>query len=258
MLRKFGIIHSSSYKFIVLVFICFYSSDSLNSSLFAFVVNNNGNGGEGGGEEMVQLNRGGGGGGASDNQNFQHQFLAHVRDVGMQVIVGDALEAQAAAAAPPPAGNGGGNGGGNTGRGRMEGGNGGGQTSPSSANSELLYSGLYVYHIPTNTWSLLRSDVASPKPTRPAIRSRVGHSMLLHPALRKLFVFGGQRSKEYLNDFFAYNVDTDEVELISDGQKQKVTNHQSYTPTAGFTQRATIDPELNEIYIFSVSCTIMF
>lgn len=69
-------------------------------------------------------------------------------------------------------------------------------------------------------------------------------------------MFGGQRSKEYLNDFFSYNVDTDEVEVISDGQKQKMTNN-SYTPTTGFTQRATIDPDLHEIYIFSVCIAIL-
>ncbi len=28
--------------------------------------------------------------------------------------------------------------------------------SISSAGSELLYSGLYSYHVPTNTWTLLR------------------------------------------------------------------------------------------------------
>jgi len=122
--------------------------------------------------------------------------------------------------------------------------------SPSSASSELLYSGLYAYHIPTNTWTLLRCDVGSPKPSKPTLRSRVGHSMLFHPQMRKLFIFAGQRSKEYLNDFFSYNVDTDEIELISDSHKKL----KSPCPAAGFTQRATIDPDLNEIYIFSVSC----
>lgn len=37
---------------------------------------------------------------------------------------------------------------------------------------------------------------------------------------RCLYVFGGQRSKTYLNDFFSYNVDTDHVEIISDGTKK--------------------------------------
>ena len=56
-------------------------------------------------------------------------------------------------------------------------------SSPSSASSELSYSGLYSYHISTNSWTLLGSDVASPKPTTCTIRSRVGHSMLFHPVL---------------------------------------------------------------------------
>ncbi|CAG7818322.1 unnamed protein product [Allacma fusca] len=125
-------------------------------------------------------------------------------------------------------------------------------SSPSSASSELSYSGLFAYHIPTNSWTLLRCDVATPKPTVNTFRSRVGHSMLFHPGLRKLYVFAGQRSKEYLNDFFSYDVDNDEIEIISDGSKKNGHN----TPSAGFTQRATIDPELNEIYIFSYKSLI--
>lgn len=37
---------------------------------------------------------------------------------------------------------------------------------------------------------------------------------------RCLYVFGGQRSKTYLNDFFSYDVDGDHVEIISDGTKK--------------------------------------
>lgn len=37
---------------------------------------------------------------------------------------------------------------------------------------------------------------------------------------RYLYVFGGQRSKTYLNDFFSYDVDGDHVEIISDGTKK--------------------------------------
>lgn len=33
-------------------------------------------------------------------------------------------------------------------------------------------------------------------------------------------MFGGQRSKTYLNDFFSYDVDGDHVEIISDGTKK--------------------------------------
>lgn len=71
---------------------------------------------------------------------------------------------------------------------------------------------------------------------------------LFHPGLRKLYIFAGQRSKEYLKDFFSYNVDMDELEIISDGQRKGECNW----PGAGFTQRATIDQDLNEIYVFSV------
>ncbi|XP_021957307.1 muskelin isoform X2 [Folsomia candida] len=140
---------------------------------------------------------------------------------------------------PPPAAHGG--------VGGVPAGGGNNPSSLSSANSELLYSGMYAYHIPTNTWSLLRCDVSTPKPGVQSIRSRVGHSMLFHPGLRKLYIFAGQRSKEYLKDFFSYNVDMDELEIISDGQRKGECNW----PGAGFTQRATIDQDLNEIYVFS-------
>ena len=36
------------------------------------------------------------------------------------------------------------------------------------------FSGLFHYHIPTNTWTLLMEDCAE-------LRSRIGHSMLFHP-----------------------------------------------------------------------------
>nr|CAD7442984.1 unnamed protein product [Timema bartmani] len=117
-----------------------------------------------------------------------------------------------------------------------------------SSNSDPTFSGLYCYHVSTNTWTKLCDDCSRPSsPGFPTIRSRVGHSMLFHPGCRKLFIFAGQRSKEYLNDFFTYNVDTQEIQQISEGTKKEPCN----IPAAGFTQRATIDPELNEIYVLS-------
>ena len=41
-------------------------------------------------------------------------------------------------------------------------------------STELKFSGLYSYHVPTSTWRLLRAD-------SPELRSRIGHSMLFHP-----------------------------------------------------------------------------
>nr|CAD7399137.1 unnamed protein product [Timema cristinae] len=123
-----------------------------------------------------------------------------------------------------------------------------------SSNSDPTFSGLYCYHVSTNTWTKLCDDCSRPSsPGFPTIRSRVGHSMLFHPGCRKLFVFAGQRSKEYLNDFFTYNVDTQEIQQISEGTKKEPCN----IPAAGFTQRATIDPELNEIYVLS-GCRKLF
>lgn len=67
---------------------------------------------------------------------------------------------------------------------------------------------------------------------------------------RKLYIFGGQRSKEYLRDFVSYDVDTNEIEILNSEQN----NLESYnTPQAGFTQRATIDVDKDEIYVLSVS-----
>jgi hypothetical protein len=40
------------------------------------------------------------------------------------------------------------------------------------------------------------------------IKSRIGHSMLWHPTERVLYFFAGQRNKEYLSDFYVYDVGT--------------------------------------------------
>uniref|UniRef100_A0A3Q3NE02 Muskelin 1, intracellular mediator containing kelch motifs n=1 Tax=Mastacembelus armatus TaxID=205130 RepID=A0A3Q3NE02_9TELE len=111
--------------------------------------------------------------------------------------------------------------------------------------SEPQFSGLYTYHCQAGTWSLLREDSCNAGPED--IQSRIGHCMLFHTRNRCLYVFGGQRSKTYLNDFFSYDVDGDHVEIISDGTKKD----SGMVPMTGFTQRATIDPELNEIHVLS-------
>uniref|UniRef100_A0A2R5LHF5 Putative muskelin n=2 Tax=Ornithodoros turicata TaxID=34597 RepID=A0A2R5LHF5_9ACAR len=125
----------------------------------------------------------------------------------------------------------------------------GGKVLTSSQNVEdraleTSFSGLFAYHVPTNTWHKLRDDSTAAGPQE--VRARIGHSMLFHEKSRLLYIFAGQRSKEYLTDFFTYNVDLDQVNILCDGQKVEV-------PAAGFTQRATIDPELNEIHVLSGS-----
>lgn len=49
--------------------------------------------------------------------------------------------------------------------------------------NELSYSGLYSYHIPTNTWTQILVDCAHPTASNPevmSIKSRVTHCMLFH------------------------------------------------------------------------------
>lgn len=110
------------------------------------------------------------------------------------------------------------------------------------STSEKLYSGLYEYDIGSNAWKKRRDEGSHQD-----LISRSSHSMLFHPKLRKLFVFGGQRKgSEYLNDFFSYNVDTDEMEVISTG-----TCPESAIPAVGHTQRATIDQDRCEIHVMT-------
>ncbi|XP_069162994.1 muskelin-like [Procambarus clarkii] len=113
--------------------------------------------------------------------------------------------------------------------------------------SEAIFSGLYAYHVATNTWTKLRDDCSGNSSGPQDIKSRIGHSMLFHSGSRQLFILAGQRNKEYLTDFFMYNIDTDTVSYISDGTRKD----SSSVPAAGFTQKATIDPHLNEIHVLS-------
>lgn len=72
---------------------------------------------------------------------------------------------------------------------------------------------------------------------------------------RKLYIFGGQRNKEHATDFIAFDVDTQNISVVSsDGMKPDKNN----VPQSGFTQRATIDCERDEIYVLSVSVAIEY
>ncbi|XP_070643414.1 muskelin isoform X5 [Bos indicus] len=87
-----------------------------------------------------------------------------------------------------------------------------------SRASEPQFSGLFAFNCQCQTWKLLREDSCNAGPED--IQSRIGHCMLFHSKNRCLYVFGGQRSKTYLNDFFSYDVDSDHVDIISDGTKK--------------------------------------
>ncbi|CAO3626285.1 unnamed protein product [Cunninghamella echinulata] len=133
--------------------------------------------------------------------------------------------------------------------------------------SRHVYSGLYSYHIPSNTWKLLSIDSGGngPKPydifndssssssasgggsrsRLKSMKSRVGHSMLLDPTSKQLYIFAGQRSKDYMSDFFTYSLDDQQIKEISQDYSKE------NGPEVGYTQRATMDPELKEIYVLS-------
>lgn len=117
-----------------------------------------------------------------------------------------------------------------------------GSHSDGDRNNEPVLSSLYSYHIPTNTWKMLRNEKRDTD-----LKSRVGHSMLFHPKQRCLYIFAGQRCKEYLNDLQLYEVDTDRIKTINDGTCKDIAR----VPSAGFTQRATMDPDLNEIHVLT-------
>ncbi|ORX89838.1 hypothetical protein K493DRAFT_64679 [Basidiobolus meristosporus CBS 931.73] len=106
------------------------------------------------------------------------------------------------------------------------------------------YSGMYTYHIPSNTWKLVRSDKQRADQMT-HLKSRNGHSMLFDPKERQLYIFAGQRNKDYLSDFYVYDVDEDVIhEKSKDYWKQGGLD-------AGFTQRATLDVDLREFYVLS-------
>lgn len=70
--------------------------------------------------------------------------------------------------------------------------------TPSQTPSvETLYSGLYSFNVQTEQWRLIRSD-SDILPASPNIKSRIGHSMLFDQETRKLYIFAGQRHKDYL------------------------------------------------------------
>ncbi|KAK0210441.1 Muskelin N-terminus-domain-containing protein, partial [Desarmillaria ectypa] len=104
----------------------------------------------------------------------------------------------------------------------------------------VKYSGLYSYNVRLSKWKHLHPTDISGK----NIPSRFGHSMVLEPTTKTLFIFAGQRDDKYLSDMYAYDIATNSVtELFSNFTA-------SGGPDACFTQRAVIDPRLKELYIF--------
>ncbi|KAI8384170.1 Muskelin N-terminus-domain-containing protein [Blakeslea trispora] len=107
------------------------------------------------------------------------------------------------------------------------------------------YSGLYAYNIKSNQWKLIRSVLHMNHRNNTSLKSRVGHSMLFDPMSRSLYVFAGQRGKDYLSDLYRYDVDHDiATEIVQDYTRDS-------GPDTGFNQRATFDERLQELYVLS-------
>ncbi|GAN02525.1 muskelin [Mucor ambiguus] len=150
--------------------------------------------------------------------------------------------------------------------------------------SPNTYSGFYSYDVDEFSWSALRYDinhistphspatapslspsahllqvneipigrrrssngsyVPSPNASQ-TVKSRAGHSMLMDAKHRRIYIFAGQRGKEALTDLYCYNIEQDRLtEVAQDFSKL-------YGSDAGYTQRATIDIDNQEIYVFS-------
>ena len=77
----------------------------------------------------------------------------------------------------------------------------------------------------------------------PCKRDFTGHSMVLDPTSKVLYIFAGQREERYLSDMYAYDIKT--------GIAKEIFSNFSTAggPDACFTQRAVIDPNLKELYV---------
>lgn len=77
-----------------------------------------------------------------------------------------------------------------------------------------------------------------------------GHSMVLEPASKKLFIFAGQREDGFLSDMYAYDIATNTVTQVG-------VDRDSLGLPACFTQRAVLDPTLREIYVYEIRCALV-
>ncbi|KAF1802153.1 Muskelin N-terminus-domain-containing protein [Mucor lusitanicus] len=152
--------------------------------------------------------------------------------------------------------------------------------------SPNTYSGFYSYDVDEFSWRVLRYDInhvssiphspvsaSSPSPSSSShlqvnnipigrrrssngsyvpspnasqtVKSRAGHAMLMDAEHRCIYIFAGQRGKETLTDLYCYSIDQDRLtEVAQDFAKL-------YGSDAGYTQRATIDLDNQEIHVLS-------
>lgn len=118
--------------------------------------------------------------------------------------------------------------------------------------SKMELSGMWKYDVIQRSWTFLFDDNTHPHSRIP---SRVGHTMLLDTPKRGslagkriLWVLAGQRGTTYLADMWTYQLNTGAVREAS---RDYSLASNGGGPEGGFTQRATIDADAREIYLFS-------
>lgn len=77
---------------------------------------------------------------------------------------------------------------------------------------------------------------------------------------RKLYIYGGQRGKEDLDELLTYDVDTQSISVFNRENSlhgSTASSEAKFEPSSGYTLRATIDCDRDEIYIFSVRLEIL-
>ncbi|KAJ6594243.1 Muskelin N-terminus-domain-containing protein [Mycena capillaripes] len=112
--------------------------------------------------------------------------------------------------------------------------------------SNSKYAGLYSYNVRLGKWQHLQ---ISPKPNTAfsggIIPARFGHSMVLDDRTKTLYIFGGKTIETPYYDMYAYDIATKTT-------RQVFADMPRDTGVEGtFTQRAVIDPQLKEIYVFA-------
>lgn len=125
----------------------------------------------------------------------------------------------------------------------------------SGTNEHSVYSGMYRYDLRSSKWTLIHSDSPtsssndsdSSSNTLPPIRvpSRIGHSMLFDPQTRTLLILSGQRYKDQLTDFYRYSIDRNAITHLCKNLQM------AGGPDPGYTQRAVIDSDSREMFVFS-------
>eukprot|EP00731_Ephydatia_muelleri_P000998 Em0001g998a len=119
-------------------------------------------------------------------------------------------------------------------------------STPASETSLGTYSGLYVFHTVSKQWTCLKPDYSG-GPYPHLLVPRMAHNAIFHPGTHQLIILGGERDKIFVSDMMAYNVLTDETEVLADG-------HDKQIPSTGFTLRATLDHASNIIYLYTGLC----